>query len=93
MLPELDGATRPQLTANAMARPIAICCDLYELLTQPQVIDFGFSFSLFYAVKNGLGLHAKNIPPENEDALNKANYAFTVLYVSLFPGYLLSHTD
>ncbi|KAJ5133968.1 Major facilitator superfamily domain general substrate transporter [Penicillium atrosanguineum] len=44
------------------------------------VIDFGFSFSLFYATKNGLGLHAKDIPPENEDALNKANYAFTVLY-------------
>ncbi|KAJ6108026.1 Major facilitator superfamily domain general substrate transporter [Penicillium sp. IBT 18751x] len=44
------------------------------------VIDFGFSFSLFYATKYGLGLHAQDILPENEDGLNKANYAFTVLY-------------
>jgi hypothetical protein len=41
---------------------------------------------LFYATKNGLGLHSNDILPENEEALNKANYAFTVLYVSLSPG-------
>ncbi|KAJ5081510.1 Major facilitator superfamily domain general substrate transporter [Penicillium alfredii] len=44
------------------------------------VIDFGFSFSLFYATDKGLGLHVRDILPENQDALNKANYAFTVLY-------------
>lgn len=45
------------------------------------MIDFGFSFSLFYATRNGFGLHSSDIPPEDKDALNKANYAFTVLYV------------
>lgn len=50
-----------------------------------QFIDFGFSFSLFYAVKNGLGLHSRDIPSENLPALNQANYAFTVLYVSALP--------
>ncbi|CAG8891141.1 unnamed protein product [Penicillium egyptiacum] len=44
------------------------------------IIDFGFSFSLFYAVQNGLGLHSNEIKPEDELAFNKANYAFTVLY-------------
>ncbi|KAJ5673982.1 Major facilitator superfamily domain general substrate transporter [Penicillium macrosclerotiorum] len=44
------------------------------------IIDFGFSFSLFYATKKGLGLHSYDILPENEEALNKANYVFTVLY-------------
>ncbi|KAJ5934752.1 Major facilitator superfamily domain general substrate transporter [Penicillium verhagenii] len=44
------------------------------------VIDFGFSFSLFYAIRNGLGLHSDDVLPENEAALNRANYAFTVLY-------------
>ncbi|OQE36097.1 hypothetical protein PENCOP_c012G00487 [Penicillium coprophilum] len=44
------------------------------------LIDFGFSFSLFFAVQKGLGLHASDIRPEDELAFNKANYAFTVLY-------------
>ncbi|KAJ5281460.1 Major facilitator superfamily domain general substrate transporter [Penicillium angulare] len=44
------------------------------------LIDFGFSFALFYATRNGLGLHSRDILPENEAALNKANYVFTVLY-------------
>ncbi|KAJ5556799.1 Major facilitator superfamily domain general substrate transporter [Penicillium frequentans] len=44
------------------------------------VLDFGFSLSLFFAIHNGLGLHAIDVPAENEAALNKANYAFTVLY-------------
>ncbi|CDM27949.1 hypothetical protein DTO013E5_4103 [Penicillium roqueforti] len=43
-------------------------------------IDFGFSFSLFYAVRKGLGLHSSDIKPEDELAFNTANYAFTVLY-------------
>ncbi|KAK4867420.1 hypothetical protein LT330_000930 [Penicillium expansum] len=44
------------------------------------IIDFGFSFSLFFAVRNGLGLHSSDIKPEDQLAFNKANYAFTVLY-------------
>lgn len=51
-------------------------------LTSLQFIDFGFSFSLFYAVRKGLGLHSSDIKPEDELAFNTANYAFTVLYVS-----------
>ncbi|KAJ5787286.1 Major facilitator superfamily domain general substrate transporter [Penicillium paradoxum] len=43
-------------------------------------IDFGFSFSLFYSVRKGLGLHSTELRPEDEPAFNKANYAFTVLY-------------
>lgn len=50
-------------------------------LTMLQLIDFGFSFALFYATSKGLGLHAHDIPPADEPALNRANYAFTVLYV------------
>lgn len=70
-------------------RPAGVSCDnVTACKTFPmgtnalrQVINFGFSFSLFYATKNGLGRHARDIPSENEPALNRANYAFTVLYV------------
>ncbi|KAJ5610284.1 hypothetical protein N7510_007003 [Penicillium lagena] len=44
------------------------------------LIDFGFSFSLFYATSKGLGLHSHNISPADEPGLNRANYVFTVLY-------------
>lgn len=54
-------------------------------LTTTQLIDFGFSFSLFYATENGLGLHSRDILPEQEGAFNRATYAFTVLYVSSNP--------
>ncbi|OJK02534.1 hypothetical protein ASPACDRAFT_25237 [Aspergillus aculeatus ATCC 16872] len=43
-------------------------------------LDFGFSFSLFYATHQGLGLHDVNIRPEQRPGLNRADYAFTVLY-------------
>ncbi|KAL4873126.1 hypothetical protein BDV12DRAFT_160421 [Aspergillus spectabilis] len=44
------------------------------------LIDFGFSFALFYATKKGLGLHDVNIPVDERASLSRANYAFTVLY-------------
>lgn len=44
------------------------------------MIDFGFSFSLFYATSKGLGLHDEDIDPQSRPSLNRANYAFTVLY-------------
>lgn len=47
----------------------------------PQLIDFGFSFSLFYATSKGLGLHDHDIPLDDRPGLNRADYAFTVLYV------------
>ncbi|KAE8371912.1 major facilitator superfamily domain-containing protein [Aspergillus bertholletiae] len=44
------------------------------------VIDFGFSFTLFYATSKGLGLHDDDIALSDRYSLNRANYAFTVLY-------------
>ncbi|RAL05755.1 putative MFS monosaccharide transporter [Aspergillus ibericus CBS 121593] len=44
------------------------------------VLDFGFSFSLFYATRQGLGLHDVDIRPDQRSGLNRADYAFTVLY-------------
>lgn len=51
-----------------------------------QVVDFGFCFSLFYATSKGLGLHEQNISPAKRPGLSQAEYAFTVLYVSLTCG-------
>jgi hypothetical protein len=48
-----------------------------------QLINFGFSFALFYATKKGLGLHDVDIPVAERASLSRANYAFTVLYVSV----------
>ena len=47
-----------------------------------QVLDFGFSFALFYATSKGLGLHDADIALDARGPLSRANYAFTVLYVS-----------
>ncbi|KAK1138659.1 hypothetical protein N8T08_002125 [Aspergillus melleus] len=44
------------------------------------ILDFGFSFSLFYATSKGLGLHDPDIDATARPSLNRANYAFTVLY-------------
>ncbi|KAL2867866.1 putative MFS monosaccharide transporter [Aspergillus lucknowensis] len=44
------------------------------------LLDFAFSFALFYATKKGLGLHDVDIPVDNRGSLSRANYAFTVLY-------------
>ncbi|KAL4809081.1 major facilitator superfamily domain-containing protein [Aspergillus unguis] len=44
------------------------------------VINFGFSFALFYATSQGLGLHDVDIPVAQRANLSRANYAFTVLY-------------
>ncbi|KAF9887832.1 hypothetical protein FE257_009492 [Aspergillus nanangensis] len=44
------------------------------------ILDFGFSFSLFYACSKGLGLHDEDIDNSARPSLNRANYAFTVLY-------------
>ncbi|KAL4784350.1 major facilitator superfamily domain-containing protein [Aspergillus varians] len=44
------------------------------------VLDFGFSFALFYATSKGLGLHDVDIPVDGRASLSRANYAFTVLY-------------
>jgi hypothetical protein len=48
-----------------------------------QIIDFAFSFSLFYATAKGLGLPAADIKPENRGSITRATFSFTVLYVSL----------
>ncbi|PTU17363.1 hypothetical protein P175DRAFT_0446233 [Aspergillus ochraceoroseus IBT 24754] len=52
------------------------------------LIDFGFSFALFYATGKGLGLHDADIPVHDRASLSRANYAFTVLYSSILVFYL-----
>lgn len=47
------------------------------------MIDFGFVFSLLYAVGKGFGLHGHDIEPGNEVLINKSIYVFNLLYVSL----------
>ncbi|PYH95121.1 MFS general substrate transporter [Aspergillus ellipticus CBS 707.79] len=44
------------------------------------ILDFGFTFSLFYATRKGLGLHDVDVRPDQRPGLNRADYAFTVLY-------------
>lgn len=55
-----------------------------HLMSLAWIIDFGFSFSLFYATHKGLGLHDLDIEIHDRAGLTKADYAFTVLYVSLY---------
>lgn len=51
-------------------------------LTRGKVLDLGFSVSLFVATSKGLGLHEKDVNPADQPVLNRAEYTFTVLYVS-----------
>ena len=46
-----------------------------------QFLAFGFTFSICWGVRAGLGLHEVDVAPENELALRKSEYAFSVLYV------------
>lgn len=57
-----------------------------HLMSLAWVIDFGFSFSVFYATHKGLGLHDYDIEVHDRAGLNKSNYSFTVLYVSFICG-------
>ena len=43
---------------------------------------FGFSFSICYGTGVGLGRHEANVAPQDRESLKKAEYAFSVLYVS-----------
>ncbi|GFF61152.1 glucose/galactose transporter [Aspergillus udagawae] len=52
--------------------------DYWSLLAW--IIDFAFSFSLFYATAKGLGLPAADIKPENRGSITRATFTFTVLY-------------
>lgn len=46
------------------------------------LVDLGFSLALFYATQKGLGLHESRIDAQHRQSLNRASFAFTVLYVS-----------
>ena len=50
-----------------------------------QLVAFGFSFSICYGTRVGLGRHEANIAPQDRGSLRKAEYAFSVLYVSGHP--------
>ena len=47
-----------------------------------QLVAFGFSFSICYGTSVGLGRHEANVAPQHRESLKKAEYAFSVLYVS-----------
>ncbi|KAL8719620.1 MAG: hypothetical protein Q9225_003394 [Loekoesia sp. 1 TL-2023] len=47
------------------------------------IISFGFSFSICYGTSVGLGRHEANVRPEDDAALRKSEYAFSVLYARL----------
>ena len=56
-----------------------------------QLLAFGFSFSICYGTRVGLGRHEANIVPQNRGSLRRAEYAFSVLYVCGRPGILKSN--
>ena len=49
-----------------------------------QLVAFGFSFSICYGTSVGLGRHEANVAPHDRESLKKAEYAFSVLYVSAY---------
>lgn len=49
-----------------------------------QFLAFGLSFSICYGTHVGLGMHEVDIPENWNAALKKSEYAFSVLYVSLY---------
>lgn len=53
----------------------------------PQLIAFGFSFSICWGTSVGLGRHQVDVKPEWRSSLKKSEYAFSVLYVWIFMGY------
>ena len=55
-----------------------------SLMLLAWLIDLGFSLALFYATHQGLGLHDSRINAQDRQSLNRASFAFTVLYVSTF---------
>lgn len=56
-----------------------------QTVNERQFVAFGFSFSICYGTSVGLGRHEANIPPHDRESLKKAEYAFSVLYVSRHP--------
>ena len=48
-----------------------------------QLVAFGFSFSICYGTGVGLGRHEANVAAHDRESLKKAEYAFSVLYVSV----------
>ena len=54
-----------------------------------QLLAFGFSLSILLGVKYGLGMHETDVPVNDQAALRKAEYAFSVLYVCVTTIYCL----
>ena len=48
------------------------------------LLAFGTSFSICYGTTKGFGRHQNTIAPEDVVPMNKAAYAFSVLYVRAF---------
>ena len=53
-----------------------------SMANRRQLVAFGFSFSICYGTGVGLGRHEANVAAHDRESLKKAEYAFSVLYVS-----------
>ena len=60
---------------------LARLCQTLPVINTWQLVAFGFSFSICYGTKVGLGRHEADIAPQDRGSLRKAEYAFSVLYV------------
>src|SRR5689334_6045563 len=52
-----------------------------KIMVLAWLIAFGLSFSIDFAVKQGLGRHDVDIDPGNWGALRRSEYVFSILYV------------
>lgn len=52
------------------------------------ILAFGTSFSICWGTSKGFGRHQVTIPKDDLTPMNKAAYAFSVLYVRSRPGNL-----
>lgn len=64
--------------------------DAVRTLNICQLVAFAFSFSICYGTSVGLGRHEADVASHDRESLKKAEYAFSVLYVS---GHLESLED
>lgn len=49
------------------------------------ILAFGLSFTINYGTRKGLGRHDDDIPDQDQGALRKSEYAFSILYVRFIP--------
>lgn len=53
------------------------------------VLAFGLAFTICFGTTKGLGRYDEDIDSDNEDALRRCEYVFSILYVSFRPPIFL----